>query len=182
MDGVDLGSPAMMCEAAQQVIGRVGPRVKLFWLATAQPRRVSIMRLLRHNLAHLAFGANMVCPQMRSTELGRHAKPGGKRFPRSPRHRRAVGGAHKHINASGRTLANQVMGAARVGYTRRASTCVCHQSRISSSATRGGLIRSLMRLASHSSASSGAAPACQGSRMALGPRSALRQSAAGKRR
>jgi hypothetical protein len=182
MDGVDLGSPAMMCEAAQQVIGRVGPRVKLFWLATAQPRRVSIMRLLRHNLAHLAFGANMVCPQMRSTELGRHAKPGGKRFPRSPRHRRAVGGAHKHINASGRTLANQVMGAARVGYTRRASTCVCHQSRISSSATRRGLIRSLMRLASRSSASSGAAPACQGRRMALGPRSALRQSAAGKHR
>ena len=117
MDGVDLGSPAMMCEAAQQVIGRVGPRVKLFWLATAQPRRVSIMRLLRHNLARLACGANMVCTQMRSTELGRHAKPGGRR---SPRHRRAVGGAHEHINACGRTLANQVMGAARVGYTRRA--------------------------------------------------------------
>ena len=43
------------------------------------------MRLLRHNLARLACGANMVCTQMRSTELGRHAKPGGRR---SPRHRR----------------------------------------------------------------------------------------------
>jgi hypothetical protein len=35
MDGVDLGSPAMMCEAAQQVIGRVRPRVEPFWLVTA---------------------------------------------------------------------------------------------------------------------------------------------------
>jgi len=68
------------------------------------------MRLLQHSLARLACGANMVCTQMRSTELGRHAKPGGRR---SPRHRRAVGGAHPHINACGRNLANQVMGAAR---------------------------------------------------------------------
>ena len=73
------------------------------------------MRLLRHNLAHLPFGANMVCTQMRLTEQGRHAKPGGRRSPRSPRHRRAVGGAHPHINACGRTLANQEMGAARAG-------------------------------------------------------------------
>ena len=35
MDGLDLGSPAMMCEAAQQVIGRVGPRGEPFWLVTA---------------------------------------------------------------------------------------------------------------------------------------------------
>jgi hypothetical protein len=38
-----------------------------------------------------------------------------------------------------------------------------------------------MRLVSRSTSASGAAPACQGRRMALGPRSALRQSAAGKR-
>jgi len=68
------------------------------------------MRLLRHSLARLACGANMVCTQTRSTELDRPAKSGGRRFPRSARHRRAVGGAHPHINACGRTLANQVMG------------------------------------------------------------------------
>jgi hypothetical protein len=62
----------------------------------------------------------------------------------------AVGGAHPHINACGRTLENQVMGAARAG--------VHHQGRVSSSATRRGLIRSLMRLASRSSSASGAAP------------------------
>ena len=127
-----------------------------------------------------SFGGSSSCPHPRLTH--RHAKPGGRRSPRSPRHRRAVGGAHPHINACGRTLANQVIGAARVGYNRTASTCVCHQGRISSSATRRGLIRSLMRLASRSSAFSGEAPACQGRRMALGPRSALRQSAAGKHR
>jgi hypothetical protein len=43
-----------------------------------------------------------------------------------------------------------VMGAARAG--------VHHQGRVSSSATRRGLIRSLMRLASRSSSASGAAP------------------------
>ena len=62
----------------------------------------------------------------------------------------AIGGAHPHINACGRTLENQVMGAARAG--------VHHQGRVSSSATRRGLIRSLMRLASRSSSASGAAP------------------------
>ena len=61
----------------------------------------------------------------------------------------AIGGAHPHINACGRTLENQVMGAARAG--------VHHQGRVSSSATRRGLIRSLMRLASRSSSASGAA-------------------------
>jgi hypothetical protein len=61
----------------------------------------------------------------------------------------AIGGAHPHINACGRTLENQVMGAARAG--------VHHQGRVSSSATRRELIRSLMRLASRSSSASGAA-------------------------
>ena len=95
-----------------------------------------------------SFGGSSSCPHPRLTH--RHAKPGGRRSPRSARHRRAVGGAHPHINACGRTLANQVMGAVRAG--------VYPQGRISSSATRRGLIRSLMRLASRSSWSSGAAP------------------------
>jgi hypothetical protein len=81
-----------------------------------------------------SFGGSSSCPHPRLTY--RHAKPGGRGSPRSARHRRAVGGAHPHINACGRTLANQELGAA---------------------------------------------PASQGRRMALGPRSALRQSAAGKR-
>jgi hypothetical protein len=33
------------------------------------------MRLLRHSLARLACGANMVCTQTRSTELGRLPSP-----------------------------------------------------------------------------------------------------------
>ena len=107
-----------------------------------------------------SFGGSSSCPHRRLTH--RHAKPGGRRSPRSARHRRTVGRAHQHINTCGRTLANQVMGAARAG--------VHPQGRMPSSATRRGLIRSLMRWR--------VAPP----RPAGRPRSALRQSAAGKHR
>jgi len=119
-----------------------------------------------------SFGGSSSCPHPRLTH--RHAKPGGRRSPRSARHRRGdwwSPPAHQCLRQDSRESGDG--GGSGWGTPAGQDFELRHKTRADPVADE---------MASRSSSSSGAATTCKGRRMALGPRSALRQSAAGKHR